>query len=94
MTTFYDVHHQAINRAFNLGTQRPGDYFRVIMWEPIAPVDHPPDRDATATIITFRRMMEGQYEPADGADRKAIADWNERHKHTPTEAWEIPDFSK
>jgi hypothetical protein len=92
MANFYDIHAKAIERAFNLNTRETNDYFRVIMWEPLASYDAAPENDA-ATIITFIRIGPATYEPASSADKAAIHDWDRRHRHSPSSAWELPDFS-
>lgn len=37
-------------------------------------------------------IVEAFDEPARPWDHAAIADWNERHKHDSTDAWDLPDF--
>lgn len=89
MVDFYEIHRRAIDRGFNYA-QRPGEYFRVIASDPLSPVDEPPPE--FATVITFRRLSQGRYEPADIADRRAIAEWNERYRHASADAWDLPKF--
>lgn len=92
MAEFYRIHKKAIERAFN--GVRVGDYFRITAWEPLAPpISGEAPKDDTVTILTFRRTTDGNYTPASDADRNAIAEWTARHKDTPAEAWELPDFS-
>lgn len=92
MARFYDIHAKAIERAVNVNPLRMGECFRVIMWEPLPPVlDRAPESD-TATIITFRCLPNGQFEPASPADAAAIADFDKRHRDTPNNSWELPKF--
>jgi hypothetical protein len=91
MAEFYDIHRKAIERAFNVGSQRVGDYFRIGMMEPLgAPSEFASMADDHFLIITFRRLPEGRYEPAELSDRKEIREWNIRHQLTPADAWELP----
>lgn len=91
---FYNVHHRDLVTGFRRGTCRRRDMFNIAMREPLgAPTIGAVDGVAlTVTIVTFIRINHYVYEAASAADRKAIADWTERHQYTPAEAWGLPDF--
>lgn len=92
MARFYEIHAKAIQRAASINRLRVGECFRIIAWEPLPPVLDRAPENATATIVTFRAMPDGRFEPADIGGRTAIAEWTERHRHTPDSAWQLPDI--
>lgn len=97
MASFYEVHQRAIEAA-SFHAPKVSDRFRVVMWEPLpAPRRHARDamvENNTPTIVTFRRLPNGRYEAADACDRKAIAEFNLRHRDTPVDAWHLPSFAR
>lgn len=98
MTTFYEIHRDAIERAFREYAPRVGEPIQVIVQEPIVPRISESGSivagDETATIVTFRLLPKGVYAPASPAVVEIIRDFNKRHKDTPASAWELPDFSE
>jgi hypothetical protein len=92
VANFYKIHEKAIERAFNVVTKRPGDCFRIDVKEPLEPPSSFPPKNEFMTIITFRRLPEGRFEPATDDDRRVISEWNNAHRDDPDDAWDLPNF--
>lgn len=89
---FYRVHKRAIESAWHCARD-VGDVFRIALQEPLGPVLGPCDvaEPVTLNTVTFRcTTRRGEYTFHTPADRQAVAEWCERHKHAIPDEWSLP----
>jgi hypothetical protein len=91
MATFNEVHSRAMNSADH--RLRPGERWRVALREPFTlaclPQENIPE---TIQIVTFIMTKSGRLDFASPADRRVVADWNERHRNTPPSYFGLPEW--
>jgi hypothetical protein len=90
MVDFYTVHRTAIDKAY--GRIRVGEIWNVAIREPLPMIGSPTDSTpgVSVTILMFRAMPDGRLEPARDFDRREISEWNERHRNTLPESFQLP----
>ena len=86
MADFFQIHRRLIERAVCSGGAN--EYFQIPVCEPL---NHDTSNE-TAMLVAFRRLSEGNYEPAGIADRAIIDDWNNRHRSADASLWDLPKF--
>jgi hypothetical protein len=96
MASFSEIHRKDIEEYLYNHVCSPGQIFFIYMKEPLVPYYKSSKYTETVlvTVISFLCLPHGRYQLAYDEDREALADWEERHKETPAEAWGLADINR
>lgn len=95
MANFYRVHQREIDDA--IARTRPGDFFRVILREPLGPplADDAPPSTTRADVVTLKRIEQGRppYTYADAAAINAVTAWAVKYREVSDDEFHLTPFA-
>lgn len=94
MADFKVVHRKELEEGQRRLRDRPFDIWSMVLQGPLTVSDKAPvGAESVFTIIQFKLDMKGRPVFLDKGSRKAVADWTERYKDAPNEAFELPELT-